>query len=122
MTSPEILPCPFCGGPTHTLDVSRGNESQWRIECDGRGHVQDCYYQGGDAPTESEAITAHNRVAGAAGLLAEARATLGQLMDKCENYGTLHGHVAICVLLELGDLVEESHALLARIDALGDGK
>lgn len=83
MTSPEILPCPFCGGECDTLHLENFTGTRmYSVTC--VAHMQDCkvrgcQYESARNWTESEAITAHNRVAGSAGLLAEARELLARV-------------------------------------------
>ena len=67
-SSPKIKPCPFCGGECVVID--------WELTCTVDCVAGECVYAAGHASSESEAIAAHNRVAGAAAKHAEAHALL----------------------------------------------
>lgn len=115
MTSPEILPCPFCGGECDTLHLENFTGTRmYSVTC--VAHMQDCkvrgcQYESARNWTESEAITAHNRVAGAAQMHGElVRMLAGYRM--CTKVG-VHPDP---------DVLDDIDALLARIDALGGGK
>ena len=75
-SSPKIKPCPFCGGECVVIDW----ELTYTVDC----VAGECVYAAGHTSGESEAIAAHNKVAGAvegAQRYAEANQALAQVVN-----------------------------------------
>lgn len=66
MTTPEILPCPWCGGDAEVYDCE-WTPGSFIVNCEN----SKCYAEGPRIPGRKEAIAAWNRVAAMPGLLRE---------------------------------------------------
>ena len=86
-SSPKIKPCPFCGGECVVID--------WELTCTVDCVAGECVYAAGHTSGESEAIAAHNKVAGAVEEVARLREALERANTDLESatqaYADSHG-------------------------------